>query len=76
MKVLPKARRHPVGVALGSQDVALNRVPCELGNTFIISIWVFQSVTTDIHHDWPLEEIFCLALVNYNATNCDISAPF
>ena len=36
---------------------------------------VFQSVTTDSHHEWPWEDISVLLLVNYTATNCDINSP-
>ena len=70
LKLLPKACRHPVG---GSKDVVLNGVPASFWQQFHFSLLVFQSVTTDCHHDWPWEDISVLLLVNYNATNYDIN---
>ena len=74
MKLLSKARRHPVGVALGSKVVGLNRVPWELGNNFIFHFLFFgQSQHIAIMID--LGKIFQYCLVNYNAINCDINTP-
>ena len=60
MKLLQKARRHPVVVALGSKVFDLNRVPLRAWQQVHFSFLVFQSVTTGYHHDWPWRDISVL----------------
>ena len=42
MKLLQKARRHPVVVALGSKVLVSTGCLCELGNKFIFHFWFFS----------------------------------